>query len=119
MKEDEVTIMSEIGPDLSAPPHVLPILIELFADERQPHPSQQEQLLSHLAICCYCRTAVLVFLSQWLEYDRRNNNPEEPTCDLLEHFVNIHCLIEAREAQEYERLGVSAEAIMYGRQNKI
>src|SRR5438270_628580 len=112
MKEDNATVVSEVGPDLLVPPHVLSILMELFAGERQQALSQQEQLLAHLAVCHYCRTAVMVLLSQELECDRRNNDPEEPAHDLLVRFANINRSIEAREAQKYERLGAYAEAIV-------
>ena len=104
--------MSEIGFDLFGPPHVLPVLMELFGGERQQALSQQEGLLTHLAICHYCRTAVVFLLDVAREYDRRNNDPEEPTRDLLMRFANISREIEAREASEFERLGAYAEAIV-------
>jgi hypothetical protein len=109
MKEDNTTIMSEVGPDLFVPPHILPVLMELFAGERQQAFLQQEQLLAHLATCHYCRTAVIVLLSIAQEYDRRNNDPEEPARDLLERFASINRTVEAHE---YERLGAYAEAMV-------
>lgn len=112
MKEDNATVMSEVGPDLFVPPHVLHILMELFAGDRQQVLSQQEQLLAHLAMCHYCRTAVVFLLGVAQEYDRRNNNPKEPTRDLLMLFANICREIEAREAHEFERMGAYAEAIV-------
>jgi hypothetical protein len=112
MKEDNATVISEIGPDLFLPPHVLSVLMELFAGERQQVLSQQEQLLTHLATCHFCRTAVVVLLGLAQEYDRRNNDPEEPAHDLLVRFANISRAIEAREAREFERLGAYAEAIV-------
>ncbi len=102
MKENKAAVMFEIGPDLFVPPHVLSILMELFAGERQQALSQQEQLLEHLAACHYCRTAVVVLLGVAQEYDRRNNDPEESAHDLLIRFANIS---RAIEAHEYERLG--------------
>jgi len=112
MKEDNATVISEIGPDLFVPPHVLSVLMELFAGERQQILSQQEQLLAHLATCHFCRTAVVVLLGLAQEYDRRNNDPEEPAHDLLVRFAKISRAIEAREAREFERLGAYAEAIV-------
>jgi hypothetical protein len=112
MKEDNAKVITAVGPDLLVPPHVLPLLMELFAGDRQQALSQQKQLLAHLTTCHYCRTAVMVLLSYAQEYDRRNNNPEEPTRDLLTRFADISRAIEAREAQEFERLGVYAEAII-------
>src|SRR5260221_6057987 len=112
MKEDNATVMSKINPDLLVPPHVLPVLMELIGGEKHQALSQQEQLLTHLAICHYCRTAVVVLLSAAQEYDRRNNDPEEPTRDLLIRFANISREIEAYEAREFERRGAYAEAIM-------
>jgi hypothetical protein len=111
MKEDKAGVMSKIGPDLLAPPHVIPVLMELIGGERQQALSQQEQLRAHLATCHSCRTAVMVLLGAAQEYDRRNNNPEEPTRDLLMRFANINCEIEAYEAREFERMGAYAEAI--------
>ena len=112
MEEDDATIMSQVGPDLSAPPHVLPLLIELFVGEKQQALSQQEHLQEHLATCHYCRTAVVVLLHVEQEYDRRNNDPEEPAHDLIMRFVHISEEIEAREAHEIERMGAYAEAIV-------
>jgi hypothetical protein len=112
MKEDDATTMSQVGPDLSVPPHVLPLLMELFVGEGQQALSQQEQLLEHLATCHYCRTALVVLLRVEQEYDRRNNNPEEPARDLLMRFVRINDEIEAREAHAFERMGAYAEAIV-------
>ena len=112
MKEENAKVITAVGPDLLVPPHVLPLLMELFAGDRKQALAQQEQLLAHLTTCHYCRTAVMVLLSYAQEYDRRNNNPEEPTRDLLTRFADISCTIEAREAQEFERLGAYAEAIV-------
>lgn len=112
MKEDNATIMSEVGLDLFVPPHVLPILMELFGGERQQVLSRQEQLLAHFAMCHYCRTAVVFLLNVAQEYDHRNNNHEEPTRDLLIRFANISREIEAHEAREFERMGAYAEAIV-------
>src|SRR5579884_3811731 len=112
MKEDDATTMSQVGPDLSVPPHVLPLLMELFLGERQRVLSQQEQLLEHLATCNFCRTAVVVLLRIEQEYDRRNNDPEEPAHDLIMRFVRISDETEAREAHEIERMGAYAEAIV-------
>ena len=112
MKKDNAEVITEIGPDLLVPPHVLPLLMELFAGDRQQAFSQQEQLLAHMATCHYCRTAVMVLLSYAQEYDHINNDSEKPTRDLLTRFADISRAIEAREAQEFERLGVYAEAIV-------
>jgi hypothetical protein len=114
MRKDNVVTMA-VGPDLFVPPHVLPILIELFAGERQEALSQEEQLLTHLAACHYCRTAVVVLLSVAQEYDYRNNDSEKPAHDLLERFAGIGRLIEGRE---YELLGAYAEAIVTEGQDK-
>lgn len=112
MEEDNANVITVVGPDLLVSPHVLPLLMELFAGNRQQAVSHQEQLIAHLTICHYCHTAVMVLLSYAQEYDRRNNNPEKPTIELLTRFADISRAIEAREAQEFERLGVYAEAIV-------
>ncbi|MDQ2902132.1 MAG: hypothetical protein M3Y81_01085 [Chloroflexota bacterium] len=109
MKEDNVTVMFGVGPDLLIPPHVVPILMELLAGERQQALSQREHLLAHLATCHYCRTAVVFLLGTAQEYDHRNNDSEGPAHDLLVSFANISSAIEARE---YERLGTYAETIV-------
>ena len=118
MQEDNIAAISGIGPDLFLPPHILHLLMELFAGEKQQAISQQEQLVRHLLTCHYCRTAVMVLLGLVQEYDRRNNNAEEPVRDLLINFASISREIEASEAREFERLGAYAEAIVFeGRDN--
>jgi len=112
MEEDKAKVIKAVGPDLLVSPHILPLLIELFAGDDQQAVSQQEQLLTHITTCHYCRTAVMVLLGYAREYDRRNNNPEEPTRDLLKRFVDISRTIEAREAGDFERLAAYAEAIV-------
>lgn len=111
-KDNAADVIIAAGPDLLVSPHVLPLLMELFAGDRQLAHTQQEQLVAHLETCHYCRTAVMVLLSYAQEYDHRNNNPEEPTRDLLARFAHISRLIEACEAREFERLGAYAEAIV-------
>ena len=118
MKENNAFVKSEIGPDLFKPPHVLPALMELFAGERQTVFSLQEQMLAHLATCHYCRNEVMVLLIEAQEYDRRNNDPEEPARDLLMLFANIDRAIDSREAHEYERLGTYVEAIVHEGKDK-
>jgi hypothetical protein len=118
MKEESVAAIAGFGPDLFVPPHILPTVMELLAGERQQAFTQQEQLIAHLAVCHYCRTAVVVLLGLAQEYDRRNNNSEEVVHNLLMHFANISREIEAHEAYEYERLGAYAEAIVAEGQDK-
>ena len=109
MKDDNATVLSNIGPDLFEPPHILPVLMELFADEKHQAPLPQQLLLAHLTTCQYCRTAVVFLLDIVQEYDRINNNPETVAHDLLVHLANIQALIDAHK---YERLGTYAEAIV-------
>lgn len=109
MRKDNADIITAVGPDLLVSPHVLPLLMELFAGDRQQALSQQEQLIAHITTCHYCRTAVIVLLSYAQEYDRRYNR-EEPTRVLLSRFADISRAIEAREGQEFERLAAYAEA---------
>ncbi len=111
MNEDKVNVITMVGPDLLVSPHVLPLLMELFAGDTQKALSQQEQLIAHITACHYCRTAVMVLLGYAQEYDRRYN-PEEPARDLLARFAGISRAVEARESQEFERLGVYAETIV-------
>jgi hypothetical protein len=99
----------EAGPDLLAPPHFLAELMELFAGERHQVLSQQDHLLAHLAVCEYCRTAVVVLLGIAQECDRGNGDPLEPACDLRERFVRVGY---EQEANGYERMGAYAEAIV-------
>jgi hypothetical protein len=113
MQEDNVAAISGIGPDLFSPPHILHLLMELFAGDKRQGISQQEHMVRHLITCHYCRTAVMVLLGVVQEYDHRNNDPEEPARDLLVKFANISREIEASEAREYERLGAYAEAIVF------
>lgn len=112
MPEEKIHTMTEGGPDLLGVPHVLPLLMEVFAGDRQQALSQQEYLIAHITACHYCRTAVMVLLSYAQEYDRRNGSPEIPTRDLLTRFAKMSRAIEAREAREFERLGAYAETIV-------
>lgn len=109
MKKDNATVMHEVEADLLEPPHVIPILMELFAGDRQQALSQQKQLLSHLTECEKCRSAILILLSIAQEYDRRNNDSEEPAHDLLRRFVSIECMMQERA---YERFGAYVETIV-------
>ena len=110
MKEDNATVMSEVSPDLFASPHVLPVLMELFAGEKQQDRLKQESLLTHLTSCHYCRTALVFLLGIVQEYDHINNNAEETAHDLFIRFADINRLII--EAHDYEQLGAYAEAII-------
>jgi hypothetical protein len=100
---------------------MLSALMELLAGDTPPDLSQQDQLLSHLATCHYCRTAVIFLLKVAEGYDLRNNNPGEPVRKLLAQFEQI-CreaeAREAREAQKFERMGAYAEAIADAGQEK-
>ncbi|HEY5001659.1 MAG TPA: hypothetical protein VII61_00805 [Ktedonobacteraceae bacterium] len=109
MKDDNTTVLTNIGPDLFEPPHILPALMELFAGAKQQTPLPQEHFLAHLTSCHYCRTAIVVLLDIAQEYDCRNNNNETFAHDLLRRFANIQTLIEAHK---YEQLGTYAEAIV-------
>ena len=84
-------------------------MFHLVRGEWQPDPSQQQQLVAHLTECPYCRTALIVLLSAEQEYERSSSYPEVPARSLLMRFVTIHHEIEA---QEYERMGAYAEAIV-------
>ncbi len=116
MKEDNITVLSEVGPDLFEPPHILPALMELFAGDKQQALLQQEHLLAHLTTCHYCRTSIVFLLGVAQEYDHINNNAEESAHDLLIRIANINRLII--EAHDYEQLGAYAEAIMADGQDK-
>lgn len=109
MKGKRANIRDKVHPDLLVPPHIVDKLIHLVVGEWQPDPSQQQQLVAHLTECPYCRTALIVLLSAEQEYERSDSYPEEPMHDLVMRFVTIHHEIEA---QEYERMGAYAEAIV-------
>ena len=113
MSDDNSTmVISEVGPDLLTSPHILPALIELFAGEQRAVPVLQEQLLDHLTICHYCRTAIIALLSAAWKHDHQNGAQKKAAHELLERFANISRKIEEREAHEDERLGMFAEAIV-------
>lgn len=109
MKRKKGTIMDIAHPDLLVPPHIVGKLIDLIVGERQFDPSQQEELVTHLEECSYCRTALIVMLSAEQEYERSNSYPEAAIRNLLTRFVTIHHEIEVLE---YERMGAYAEAIV-------
>ena len=109
MKDDNATVLSNIGPDLFEPPHILPVLMELFAGEKQQNTLPQEHLLAHLTSCHYCRASIVVLLDIAQECDCKNNNSETVAHDLLVRFASIQTLIETHK---YEQLGTYAEAIV-------
>lgn len=109
MKEKITAILSEVGPDLLEPPHVVPVLMELFAGDRQQALTQQEQLLAHLVACHYCQTAAKFLIGVAQGVDRENNESEEDAHDLLKSFADIDRKIEAHR---YEMLAVYAETIV-------
>ena len=109
MKRKKGTAMDIAHPELLVPPHIVGKLIDLVVGERQPDPSQQEELIAHLTECSYCRTALIVMLSAEQEYERSNSYPEAAIRNLLTRFVTIHHEIEA---QDYEHMGAYAEAIV-------
>jgi len=97
------------GPDLLVPPHVLAVLMQLFAGEPQLALLQQEQLCAHLEECAYCRTAVVFLLGIAQECDCRANDSVGPALALRMRFARISGAIEARA---YERMGAYAEALV-------
>jgi anti-sigma factor ChrR (cupin superfamily) len=112
MQEEILPHLPGNGPDLLSSPHALAALMELFAGDKEQALAQQEQVMTHLTMCHYCRTAVMVLLTVAQEYDRRHNEPEEPTRELLNRFAETSRAIEARQAREFERLAAYAEAIL-------
>jgi|GEM_PF-1235641 len=111
MEEDALQARGNL-PDLLLPPHMLPVLMELFAGSGQKAISERELLIEHLAVCQYCRTAVVALLGIAQEYDRRNGLSEEPTQNLLMDFASLSQSIDADEARNYERIGAYAEAVV-------
>jgi len=109
MEDKKASVLDKVRPDLLEPPHIVGTLYHLVAGEWQPDPSQREQLVVHLTECRYCRTALIVLLSADQEYERLNSSPETPVHNLLTRFVALHHEIEA---QDYEQMGVYAEAII-------
>lgn len=109
--ENSTMVMSEVGPDLLTSPHIFPALIELFSGGQRPSSAQQEQLVDHLTICHYCRTAIIALLSAVWKHDHQNS-AQEAAHELLERFADISRKIEAIEAYADERLGMFAEAIV-------
>ncbi len=101
--------MTKGKPDLLLLLHIAGKLIDFVVDAWRPDPAQQEQLLSHLAACPYCRITLIVLLSAEQEYNRLHNYPEASAHDLLTQFVTLH---HAIEAQDYEYMGAYAEAIV-------
>jgi hypothetical protein len=97
------------SPDLLISPHIVPQLIDLIAGQSHAGNDLQEQLVSHLTECEACRTALIILLDVAREADRRSNLPERAASDVLARFVTIH---QRLAAQEYERMGAYAEAIV-------
>ena len=51
MKENLAGIMDKVHPDMLVPPHIVDELFHLVEGEKQPDPSQLEQMAAHLAEC--------------------------------------------------------------------
>lgn len=112
MSKEITTIISEASPDLLEPPHVVPVLMELFAGDTQQAFAQQKDVFAHLVACHYCRTAAMFLLGVAEEYEHRNNDPVDVVHDLLTRFADIDRKIGMKEAQKYERLAFYAETIV-------
>lgn len=109
----KVIIMDTVNPDLLEAPHIEGELLHFIAGEWQPNSYQWKRLAKHLTVCSYCRTALIVLLSAECKYEEEkevlNNSLETPVQGLLAQFVIPHHRIEA---QEHERMGTYAEAIV-------
>lgn len=112
MEKDTSGVISQVGPDLLVPPHILRLLIELLGGDSLQILAQQEQVIAHLSVCQHCRTAVVIVLNVAQEYDRRSNESENSTHDLLVRFASISREIEACKEPEYELMGAYAETII-------
>ncbi len=109
MKEKRATVMDKVRPDLLVPPHIVDKLFHLVTGEKQPDPSQLEQMAAHLTECSYCRTMLIVLLSTEQEYERLNHPDETCAHDLLTQVAEIHL---TAETLNYEQIGAYAEAIV-------
>lgn len=111
MTEKIAAIVGEVHPNLLEPPHVLGTLIEFMVGERQPDFFQQEQqeLVAHVVVCEYCRTAIIVMLTAAKEYEQSSEHPDTSVYDLLDRFVGMHHKIQS---WEHEQMGAYAEALV-------
>lgn len=109
MRNDNRVPVTNIGPDLCTPPHVLPLLMDLFFGQMQQAYIPKEQLLAHLTVCHYCRTTLDTLLSIVRDYDQKIDASDGVSQELLERFIQIGHEIEVSEAHQYERLGAYAE----------
>ncbi len=110
-KKDNIVARTE-KPDLLVPPHVLPLLMELFFGQMRQSHLQQERISAHLTVCHYCRAALRALLGMVREYDQSKDNKNKVSDELLQYFVIICHEIEIYEARQYERLGAYAEAFV-------
>ena len=108
--ERQVTVLKK-GPDLNVPPHVLHLLMELFFDKAQEALLQKEQLLTHLAQCHYCRTALETLLSIVSDFDQKEDASNKRSQELLEYFQQLRREFDTYEAHRLERLGAYAEIV--------
>lgn len=109
MKQKKSSVLDKIRPDLLVPPHIVDKLFHLFTDEWQPDKVQQEELVTHLTECSYCRTLLITLLTATQKYEKSSGNPDPFLSDLITRFVHIHHEIAS---QEYEQMGAYAEAIV-------
>jgi hypothetical protein len=108
--EKDVSIMDMVHPDLFEAPHKLDELLRFIAGAWQPDLSQQEQLVTHLMTCSYCRVALITVLSGEEAYMQKLQASSKTALhDLLLQFVTIHHKLDALT---YECIGAYAEALV-------
>ena len=109
MEEKRAGVMNKVHPDLRVPPHVVEQLIDFVAGEKLPDPPQLEQMARHLSTCPYCRTRLIMLLSNEQKNEFLSAADQATIHDLLAKVVGIHAEIEALG---YEQIAAYAEAIV-------
>jgi hypothetical protein len=109
--EKDVSIMDiMVHPDLFEAPHKLDELLRFLTGAWQPNLSQQEQLVTHLMTCSYCRVALITLLSGEQKYMQTLQNYSETVLHhIILQFAAIHHKLDMLT---YEYIGAYAEALV-------
>ena len=89
LPRDDQEVLPGYSEDLTQPPHVLPQLIEMIADHRQPPPAQKESRLQHLATCIQCQTFLGIYLLELIAEEKKHNKSVEVAQQWLDQVKQL------------------------------
>lgn len=108
MQKDRIRIILDNEPDLSTPPHTLPLLIDLFTGEEKQTSHQLDELCAHLLVCDACRSAAVFLLNVVKDHDHQNTI----TTNIDDIITRLAQAQHVLEADDYTKLGKYAETVV-------